>query len=144
MHVGTESSGITMDETKYVQYKHYTLSHFKLWKTCNVGCGFGYDEIVGFEATWSPPAHFVGWPDETLTFGVTGTSSGDLYFSEDITEVGIRIDTGTFYDHRDFEWITFKTSSGATQGIGSEDGSASWDTLPGNLIGFHTRYGYYI
>ena len=38
-----------------------------MWKSDNEDYG-----ISGFEVTFSPPAPFVGWNDETHMFGVVG------------------------------------------------------------------------
>ena len=115
-----------------------------MYLTNNIGGGMGYNEIQGFEATFSPPSSFIGWPDETLMFGVTGTITYERIITEPIIEVSTCVPTNPFGSaYHDFEYFKFRGSEGGFWQVGSEENCEDWDVLSGTLIGFHTIRGYY-
>ena len=116
-----------------------------MWKGCSyVGCLGTYEEIRGFEAVFSPPASFTGWPDETLSFG--GGANVDSIYEEitfdinyEILKVAVCVDTSWPYllrKYNDFEHLRFEDSQGTRYAIGAEWDNNNWTTLSGKLIGF--------
>ena len=90
-----------------------------MWLGCNYDfCIGNHQEIRGFEAVFSPPESFTGWPDEILSFG--GGANIDSIYEEitidtnyDIMRVAVCVDTEwpwVLGRYNDFEHLKFEDS----------------------------------
>ncbi len=100
MRTGGEFGTIT-DDVWYVPYQHYKLTKVRLWQN---GAN-----TSGFEVTFSPPASYIGWSEETHLFGFnTHPTLSEITFSDEITDVETCVDgipnQGT---NSDFEGFRF-------------------------------------
>ena len=115
MVYGYENSGNTItDDIWYVPYRDYTLTRVKLFKDD--------DYATGFDATFSAPASYSGWPDYTHRFGTNAATDEQesRSFSEEITDVFLCVDQSNG-NSADFEGFKFRNVDNNLRELNTDD-----------------------